>query len=98
MASCLFFESSPHVGSVLYIEEGIFFEKRKLGGVLVEATGELDMVRYAVVGVGINVFNEVPPNALSLSQILPSPPSLLELSKLLFPRLLRECKPFLGRG
>ncbi|MDI3474283.1 MAG: BirA family transcriptional regulator [Thermococcaceae archaeon] len=77
-------------------EEGIFSEGRKLGGVLVEATGELDLVRYAVVGVGLNVFNQVPDGAVSLSQLLPAPPNLLELSRLLLPRLLEECKSFLG--
>jgi len=47
---------------------------RKLGGILVEARAEADRILYALVGIGINVNNEIPPElsglAISLREAL----------------------------
>jgi len=52
----------------------VIYRDRKLAGILIEASAELDRVNYVVVGVGINVNNELPKEiehiAVSLKQIL----------------------------
>ncbi|ASJ07433.1 bifunctional biotin--[acetyl-CoA-carboxylase] synthetase/biotin operon repressor [Thermococcus pacificus] len=69
-----------------YIEDnGVYVDGKKIAGVLVEVMGELGEVRLAVVGAGINVSNEVPEGATSLSLELGRAPSLLEVGKTLFP-------------
>ncbi|WP_456452072.1 biotin--[acetyl-CoA-carboxylase] ligase [Thermococcus sp.] len=69
------------------IENGVYIRGRKIAGVLVEVAGELDMVRYAIVGVGLNVANPVPENATSLMIELGDAPALLEVSRRLFNNL-----------
>lgn len=42
---------------------------RKLGGILVDTRVHSDQVAVAVVGLGLNVFNAVPPTGISLAQL-----------------------------
>ncbi|AEK74015.1 biotin operon repressor/biotin--[acetyl CoA carboxylase] ligase [Thermococcus sp. 4557] len=77
-------------------ECGVYVEGRKTAGVLVEAAGELDMVRYAVIGVGLNVSNPVPAGAASVAEILGDAPSLLEVSRVLFGELMDSLGTFLN--
>ncbi len=75
------------------VENGVYVEGKKISGVLIEVAGELDMVRYAVLGVGLNVANPVPKNATSLVLELDEAPTLLDVSQRLFNNLgtfLRE--------
>lgn len=76
-------------------ECGAYVEGKKAAGVLVEAAGELDRVRYAVIGVGLNVSNPVPAGAVSLAEILGEAPPLLEVSRVLFNELLNSLGTFL---
>ncbi|WP_297498413.1 biotin--[acetyl-CoA-carboxylase] ligase [Thermococcus sp.] len=62
-------------------ENGIFTENGKLGGVLVEGFGEPELVRFALVGVGINVNNPVPEEGTSLSIELGKRVSLLKVAR-----------------
>jgi len=62
-------------------ENGIFTENGKLGGVLVEGFGEPELVRFAIVGVGINVNNPVPEGGTSLSIELGKRVSLLTVAR-----------------
>lgn len=52
---------------------------RKLGGILVDTRAKGDRVQAAVVGLGLNYTNPVPPTGISLQQIKPSfdPPEAL---------------------
>lgn len=54
----------------------LVLEGRKLGGILVETRTQGDRVQAAVVGLGLNVYNPVPPTgiALGLWQKSPEPP------------------------
>ncbi|ASJ02413.1 hypothetical protein A3L09_03670 [Thermococcus profundus] len=69
---------------------GIIVNGRKIGGILTEAYGEVDEVRFVILGVGINVNNPVPEGATSLSLELGKSPSLLEVARSLFGVLLKE--------
>ncbi|MCK5131395.1 MAG: biotin--[acetyl-CoA-carboxylase] ligase [Candidatus Sabulitectum sp.] len=40
---------------LLFCKHGLFFGEKKLGGVLCEMRGEIDLVHYMAVGVGLNV-------------------------------------------
>ena len=57
--------------------------RRKLAGILVEVSGEVDQTQWVVVGVGLNVFNQVPAGlratAASLESLMPRAPSRAEL-------------------
>ncbi|NPA97163.1 MAG: biotin--[acetyl-CoA-carboxylase] ligase [Crenarchaeota archaeon] len=52
----------------------LVIDGRKLGGILIEARAEADRLLYALVGIGINVNNEIPPElqgfAVSLREVL----------------------------
>ncbi|WP_258084056.1 biotin--[acetyl-CoA-carboxylase] ligase [Thermococcus thermotolerans] len=74
------------------LEEGVYTGGKKIAGVLLEAAGELDMVRYAIIGVGLNVSNPVPDDATSMVRVLGRAPTLIEVSRKLF----RELKLSLG--
>lgn len=74
---------------------GVYVEGKKAAGVLVEATGELDRVRYALIGVGLNVSNPVPADAVSLADVLGHAPTLLEVSRVLFSELRKSLGTFL---
>ncbi len=69
------------------VENGVYVEGRKISGILIEVAGELDMVRYAILGVGLNVANPVPENATSLMIELGEAPTLLDVSRRLFNNL-----------
>jgi len=48
-------------------------EERKLAGILLEIKAEIDQINYAIIGIGINVNNEISilePQAISLKEIL----------------------------
>ncbi|NJE08289.1 biotin--[acetyl-CoA-carboxylase] ligase [Thermococcus sp. M39] len=70
----------------------VFINGKKVSGILVEAEGELDMVDFLILGIGVNVNNEVPANATSLKQELGKEINLLEFSRKLFANLRRELK------
>jgi BirA family biotin operon repressor/biotin-[acetyl-CoA-carboxylase] ligase len=61
--------------------DGLFTPRGKLAGVLVEGFGEPELVRFAVVGVGVNVNNPVPEGGTSLSLELRERVSLLRVAK-----------------
>ena len=44
----------------------VFINGKKVSGMLVEAEGEVDMVDFLTLGIGVNVNNEVPANATYL--------------------------------
>ncbi len=67
---------------------GIFLNGRKVGGILMEAYGELDEIRFAVLGVGLNVNNPVPSGATSLSIELGRKVRLLDVAEGIFNVLL----------
>ena len=79
------------------LDEGIYVGEKKIAGVLLEAAGELDMVRYAVVGVGLNVSNPVPGDATSMARVLGRAPPLLEVSRRLFGELRFSLGTFLNQ-
>jgi len=60
---------------------GLFTPRGKLAGVLVEGFGEPELVRFVVVGVGVNVNNPVPEGGTSLSLELGERVSLLRVAK-----------------
>ncbi|HEX3383554.1 MAG TPA: biotin--[acetyl-CoA-carboxylase] ligase [Mucilaginibacter sp.] len=68
----------PFVGEKLKIKwpNDIYYGDRKLGGMLIENTLQADRIKNSVVGIGLNINQEVfPPeaaNAVSLKQILHS--------------------------
>ncbi|ALM75942.1 biotin--[acetyl-CoA-carboxylase] ligase [Thermococcus barophilus] len=72
----------------------VFINGKKVSGLLVEAEGELDMVDFLILGIGVNVNNEVPGkfNATSLKRELGKEINLLEFSRKLFANLRRELK------
>lgn len=74
-------------------ENGVFVHGKKIAGVLVEVAGELDAIRFAVVGVGINVKNPVPEGATSMALEL-GDVSLLGTARELLPKLLDNLKAF----
>lgn len=65
-------------------ENALYVGDRKLGGVLVEISGEMERIKRAVVGVGINVNNPVPEGAVSLQMLL-GKVSLLEVARKTLP-------------
>ena len=79
------------------LDEGIYVGEKKIAGVLLEAAGELDMVRYAVIGVGLNVSNPVPGDATSMARVLGRAPPLLEVSRRLFGELRFSLGTFLNQ-
>lgn len=68
----------------------IFIRENKIAGILIEAFGELDLVDFVVIGVGINVNNEVPEGATSMKRELGRTISLLELAERVFLNLKEE--------
>ncbi|GAB6135231.1 biotin operon repressor [Thermococcus prieurii] len=76
------------VGKAIYVED------LKLGGVLVEVSGEMEEVRRAVVGVGLNVNNPVPEGAISLRMLL-GEVSLLEVARKVLPAVEDGLRRFL---
>ena len=72
----------------------IFIGENKIAGILVEAFGELDLVNFVVIGVGINANNEVPEGATSLKKELGREISLLDLTKRIFSNLKEELGDF----
>jgi len=60
--------------------KAVYVEDLKLGGVLVEVSGEMEELRRAVIGVGLNVNNPVPKGAVSLKMLL-GEVSLLEVAR-----------------
>ncbi len=75
-------------------ENGLYIDGKKLGGVLVEAMGELDEVKKAVVGVGLNVRNPVPERGISLAMVL-NDVSLLDVARRLLPLVEESLRRFL---
>jgi len=73
---------------------GLYTENGKLGGVLIEAAGELDAVRFAVLGVGLNVYNKVPQGGTSMEMELGERPSLRELASAVVNALASEKNVF----
>lgn len=71
----------------------VFVRGRKIAGTLVEAFGETDMVRFAILGVGVNVNNPVPQGATSLSMELGRRVSLLGFARRLFDELVKALQP-----
>jgi len=65
----------------------IFVGNKKLAGILIEAEGEIDLLKYAIVGVGVNVNNPVPEEATSLKRELGKEINLLEFTRVLFLRI-----------
>lgn len=67
----------------------VLVEERKVAGILVEGSAEADKLRYALVGIGLNVNNDLPRElhgtALSLKEVLGRPlprvPLLLRILK-----------------
>ena len=76
-------------------EGGVFTGGRKIAGVLIDVGGELDMLRYAIIGVGLNVSNPVPEGATSLRMELGKAPPLLDVSVKLFRNLSLTLGTFL---
>ncbi len=76
------------------VENGLYVDGRKLGGVLVEISGEMGEVKRAVVGLGLNVKNPVPAGAVSLQMLLGSV-SLLQVAKRVLPSVEEELRKFL---
>lgn len=62
-------------------EEGVFTPKGKIAGVLVEGFGEPERVRFAIVGVGVNVNNPVPEGGTSLYLELGRKISILQVAR-----------------
>jgi BirA family biotin operon repressor/biotin-[acetyl-CoA-carboxylase] ligase len=51
----------------------IYYENKKVGGILTEMSAESDRINFVVVGVGLNInapLSELPPGSLSLSDVL----------------------------
>ena len=69
----------------------VFINGKKVSGILVEAEGELDMVDFLILGIGVNVNNKIPEdlNATSLRKELGKEVNLLEFSKKLFANLMK---------
>ncbi|AAL81800.1 biotin--[acetyl-CoA-carboxylase] ligase [Pyrococcus furiosus DSM 3638] len=71
----------------------IFVNGKKIGGILIEAKGELDIVEYVIIGVGINVNNDVTyPLATSLKKELGREVDLLKFSKDLLSNMLNALR------
>ncbi|AIF68613.1 hypothetical protein PAP_00850 [Palaeococcus pacificus DY20341] len=69
----------------------VFIGKNKIAGILVEAEGELDLVDFVIMGIGVNV-NNAPPKGVAATSIkneLNQEVSLLKFSKTLFDALMR---------
>lgn len=78
----------PQVGSA----GDVFINGKKVAGILVEAEGELDMVNFLILGIGVNVNNDIPEelSATSLKEELREGINLLRFSGKLFENLKRE--------
>lgn len=62
-------------------DRGLFFHEKKLGGVLCEACGEIDIVHHMAVGIGLNVsHSKVDSQSTSLFLITGEMPSRAELT------------------
>ncbi|NJE61455.1 biotin--[acetyl-CoA-carboxylase] ligase [Thermococcus sp. 21S7] len=79
------------------LEGGVYIGGRKIAGLLLEAAGELDMVRYTIIGIGLNVSNPVPDDATSMARVLGRAPTLLEVSVKLFRELTVSLGTFLNQ-
>jgi BirA family biotin operon repressor/biotin-[acetyl-CoA-carboxylase] ligase len=77
------FKSSTH-------RRGIFIGEKKVGGILTEAYGEVDEVKFVIVGIGLNVNNPVPEGATSLSLELGGEIRLTDVARKLFSILIEE--------
>lgn len=82
----------PQVGSA----GDVFINGKKVAGILVEAEGELDRVDFLILGIGVNVNNDVPKelNATSLKEELKKEMNLLRFSEKLFENLKKEVERF----
>jgi len=69
---------------------GVFVNGRKIGGLLTEAYGELEVVNFAILGVGVNVNNPVPSGGTSILSELGRKLGLLDVAEGLFGGLLSE--------
>lgn len=79
-------------GKILGIKwpNDIFYQDKKVGGILTEMSAEADRVNFVVLGLGINVnssFKELPPASISLKEILKAPVSRLEFARELLKNL-----------
>jgi len=72
----------------------LYFRDKKLGGLLIENSIVGEMIRYTVLGIGINInqtdFPESLPNPVSLSQIHPVTYNLTEIEDLLLNCLMNR--------
>lgn len=62
----------------------IYFQNKKVGGILTEMSAESDRINFIVVGIGINVnsaSSELPKNSISLKEIVGEPLNRLEFAK-----------------
>ena len=76
--------SLRHLGIPVQVKwpNDLVVEGRKLGGLLVDTRIQGDRVPVAVVGLGLNYSNPVPPTGISLQQILACPQSAVPLTDL----------------
>ncbi|WP_238982013.1 biotin--[acetyl-CoA-carboxylase] ligase [Thermococcus sp. 2319x1] len=71
-------------------EGNIFVKGKKIAGILVEAEGELDQVKYVIVGVGVNVNNVAPVNGTSMKEELKREVDMLEFTRNLFTKIYQH--------
>lgn len=68
----------------------IFVNGKKIAGILVEVEGELDQVKYVIIGVGVNVNNPTPVNGTSMKEELKKEVDLLEFTRTLFTKIYKH--------
>lgn len=71
-----------HIPVGLKWPNDLLVEGQKLGGILIETNVQDRQVQTAVLGVGINWHNQVPPQAINLQTILPEISPIQSLEKL----------------
>ncbi len=80
----------------------LWVEGKKLAGLLTEMSAETDRVHWVALGVGMNVLNDAPRGtaipAVSLKDILPSPPSRQELLSAWLKEFFASRKTYFRRG